>query len=121
MGEAAIGLGYLLLGGLFVFAGLDHFARFRAVAGMLVARGWPQPEALLALASAFQIAAGLGLALGVMRPWAALGLAAFTIAASLLLLDFWRFQGPERAGLRSAFTVNFGLVGGLLLAYGESV
>jgi putative oxidoreductase len=121
MGEAATGLGYLLLGGVFVFAGIDHFLRFEAVRRMLADRSWPRPGAVLAVASVFQIVAGLCLALGLLRPWAALGLAAFTVAATLLLLDFWKFQGPPRDGMRSGFTVNVALVGGLLLAFGQSL
>jgi putative oxidoreductase len=121
MSDLAIGIGHLLLGGLFVWAGIDHFLRFREVEAMLVGRGWPRAGALLAAASAFQILAGLGLAVGVLRPWAALGLAAFTVAASLLLLDFWRFQGEQRGAMRSGFAVNVGLVGGLILAFGASI
>jgi putative oxidoreductase len=119
--DIATGLGYLLLGGLFVWAGVDHFRRFAAVKAMLEGRGWPAPGALPALASAFQIVAGLCLAFGVLRAAAALGLAGFTIAASVLLLDFWRFEGDEREGMRSGFAVNLALAGGLLLAFGESL
>ena len=60
---------------------------------------------------------GLGLALGFLRPWAS----AFTIAATLMLLDFWRFQDPQREGMRSDFLVNSGLLGGLILAFGQSL
>jgi len=113
-------LGYLLLGGLFVWAGIDHFRRFDDVRSMLVGRGWPQAGALLTAASVFQIVAGLCLAVGVLRPLAALGLAGFTVAATLLLLDFWRFDGEQREAMRSGFVVNVGLFGGLLVAAGGS-
>lgn len=39
------------------------------------------------------------------------------MVASVLLLDFWRFSGPEREGMRSGFLVNVELLGGLLLAF----
>lgn len=110
------GLGYLMMGGLFVFGGVDHALRFGAVRAMLAGRGWPVPGVLLAAASAFEFVAGLGLALGIARGPAAFGLAAFTVVATVTLLDFWRFKGPEREGMRSGFLVNVGLVGGLLLA-----
>lgn len=112
----AASLGYLLMGGLFVFSAIDHALRYGAVRAMLAGRGWPMPGVLLAAASAFELAAGLGLVLGIARGTAALGLAAFTMAASLMLLDFWRFEGPQREGMRSGFLVTVGLVGGLLLA-----
>lgn len=117
----AMTLGYLLMGAIFVFAGFDHLRRFQTVKALLVQRGWPSPGPILVLASVFQIVAGLGLALDVLRPWAALGLAAFTVAASVTLLDFWGAQGPARDGMRSGFVVNVGLLGGLLLAFGASL
>lgn len=63
-----------------------------------------------------ELVAGLCLATGIGRPCAALALIAFTIAASVLALDFWRYCGPERQGLRSAFTINIAVLGGLILA-----
>lgn len=114
----AILVGCFLMGGIFVQAGIDHFRRFDAVKGMLRSRNWPFPGAMLALASAFQIAAGLGLAFGVQRPLAALGLAVFTVVASVTLVDFWRHTGAERESLRAIFLVNCGLTGGLVLAAG---
>ena len=81
----------------------------------------PLPALLLALASGFQVVAGFYLVIGMLRPYAALGLAVFTIAASLLLLDFWRFSGPEREGLRIAFLQNLGILGGLLLVAGAGL
>ena len=88
---------------------------------MLAERGWPAPAALLALASVFQVAAGLCLVFDVLRAAAALGLAGFTIAATVLLLDFWRFEGAERDGMRSGFAVNVAVLGGLLIAFGDSL
>ncbi len=117
----AVLVGCLLMGGIFVQAGIDHFRRFDAVSAMLRSRNWPFPGPVLALASAFQIAAGLGLALGVQRPLAALGLAVFTVVASVTLVDFWRHTGPERESQRAIFLVNCGLTGGLLLAAGLGI
>lgn len=113
----AASIGYLLMGGVFVFAGVDHARRFVQVRGMLARRGWPAPGALLVAGSLLEFAAGLGLAFGIARAVSALALAAFTVVASFLLLDFWRFTGPEREGMRSGFLVNIGLVGGLILAF----
>jgi putative oxidoreductase len=56
------------------------------------------------------------LILGIGRPYAAAALIAFTIAASVTMLDFWRYSGVERLSLRSAFITNIAIVGGLLVA-----
>lgn len=109
-------LGFMLIGGVFVWAGAEHFLRFRTIAGQLAERHFPAPTVLLAAGSTVEIAAGLGLATGIGRTCAAMALIAFTVAASAMVLDFWRCSGPERQGLRSAFTINIAVVGGLLLA-----
>ena len=83
--------------------------------------GTGKSHLLLALGSALQIVAGLCVITGVGRPLAALALAAFTIAATVTLLDFWHFEGPPRESMRSGFIVNFAVLGGLLLAFGQSL
>ncbi|WP_274425026.1 DoxX family membrane protein [Chelativorans sp. YIM 93263] len=106
-------VGLIMLGGVFVCAGIEHFLRFRQIAAQLP---FPYPRLMLAAGSALEIVAGLCLAVGVGRPYAALALIAFTIAASLMMLNFWSYSGPERQSIRSAFTINIAVVGGLLLA-----
>lgn len=109
-------LGFILLGGVFVWAGLEHFLRFRFVTRQLGEMGFPAPVALLAAGSLVETVAGMCLILGFYRPYAAAALIVFTIAASAMALNFWRYSGPQRQGLRSAFIINFAVVGGLVLA-----
>jgi putative oxidoreductase len=114
--ELARHLGFLLLGGLFVWAAGVHFLTFKDVSSMMAGRGFPAPALLLAAGSVVELVGGLCLILGFGRPYAAAALAVFTIAASAMLLDFWRYSGIERLNLRSAFTANLAIIGGLLLA-----
>jgi putative oxidoreductase len=100
----------------FVRAGCVHFLRFHAMCSMLASRGWPVPRTLLAAASALQIAAGLGLLWPPSRHASAIALLAFTICASVTLLDFWRLPGRERVGAANGFFSNVAVCGGLLLA-----
>src|SRR5262249_32826069 len=79
----------LLLGGLFVWAAAVHFVTFKDVSSMLAGRGFPAPAFLLAAGSVVELAGGLCLILGVGRPYAAAALAIFTIAATVMMLDFW--------------------------------
>nr|WP_245432801.1 DoxX family protein [Mesorhizobium loti] len=109
-------IGLILLGGVFVWAGLEHFLRFRTITGQLGEQGFPAPVPLLAAGSLLEIAAGLCVVLGFHRPYAAAALVVFTIAASALALNFWRYSGPQRRGLRSAFIINIAVIGGLFLA-----
>ncbi|OBQ60014.1 DoxX family protein [Mesorhizobium erdmanii] len=109
-------LGALLIGGVFIWAGIEHFVKFRAMTEYLAARRLPAPAFLLAVGSALEIIAGSLLAKGIAMPFAASALVVFTLAANMLLLRFWACRGSERQVLRSAFLVNFAVVGGLLLA-----
>jgi putative oxidoreductase len=112
----AHGLGFALLGGVFVWAGAEHFLKFRVVTAQLADRQFPAPAFLLAVGSVVEIGAGLCLAIGIARPSAAAALIAFTVVASATALNFWRYSGAERQGLRSAFTINIAVIGGLLFA-----
>jgi putative oxidoreductase len=109
-------LGALLLGGVFVFAGIEHFVKFGAMRDYLASQEFPAPAFLLAAGSAIEIVAGLMLALGFAPPFAAGALAVFTLAANFMLLRFWTADEPERQVQRNAFLINFAVIGGLLLA-----
>ena len=108
--------GKILLGGVFVVAGLRHLMIVPVLATAVAARGVPFPRAAVLAGTGFQIVAGLALVLGFFVTWASLGLILFTIVASFLLVNFWDKEGEERIALSNAFQTNIGLIGGLLLA-----
>lgn len=110
-------LGRTLLGGVFIWAGIEHFVAFRPLVGIMAQQRIPRPATLLAIGSVWQTVAGLCLILDVGRAWAALALIVFTIVATLMLLAFWRLDhGPAREEQRRAFLTNVALIGGLILA-----
>ena len=107
--------GRILLGGVFVVAGLRHLMIVPVLSAAVAARGVPYPGIVLLAGTVFQIGAGLALMLGVFTSWAALGLILFTIVASVLLVNFWDKEGEERIALANAFQTNIGLIGGLMI------
>ena len=109
-------IGLFLIGGVFAWGGVHHFLHFRDLTGWLASRKWPFPALLLAAGSLFQIAAGGMLAFGLYVQPAALGLIAFTVVASVTLLDFWNQPPETRTSAQNAFTANIALIGGLILA-----
>ena len=116
--ELASGLvviGRILLGGIFVVAGLRHLLILPVLTTALEQRGVSAPRAMLLAGTAFQIVAGAALVLGLFVTLASLGLIVFTVVASFLLVNFWDKQGEERVALANAFQTNVGLVGGLML------
>ncbi|RWM93180.1 MAG: DoxX family protein [Mesorhizobium sp.] len=106
----------LLIGGVFVFAGIEHFVKFKAMCEYLASRKFPAPAVMLAAGSALEVVAGLMLALGRAVPFAAGALVLFTLATNVAPLRLWESEEPERQVLRNAFLINLAVVGGLLVA-----
>lgn len=109
-------IGRTLLGGMFVVAGFRHLMIVPVLTMAVQARGLPFPQAVVLAGTGFQIVAGLALVFGFFVTWAALGLIAFTVVASVMLVNFWDKEGEERTALTNVFQTNIGLIGGLLLA-----
>lgn len=59
--------------------------------------------------------------LGLWVAAAAFGLIVFTVAASIMLLNFWSMEGEARIGARSAFESNIAIIGGLLIAASQAI
>jgi putative oxidoreductase len=115
LASGLIVIGRVLLGGIFVVAGLRHLLILPVLTAALEQRGVAAARAVLLAGTAFQIVAGAALVLGLFVTLASLGLILFTVVASFLLVNFWDKQGEERVALANAFQTNVGLVGGLML------
>ncbi len=119
MNHILIIAGHAAIGFLFVFAGVSHFWRLDQVSALMTQNGIPFSRIILVIGSLFQIVAGGLLAIGLYVMPAALGLAIFTAAATLMVLRFWTMPvGPARHGASNAFLTNIGVVGGLLVTAG---
>jgi putative oxidoreductase len=108
--------GRLLLGGLFVVGGIHHLFSIPFLTQAIAGRGMPAPKFVLLLGTAVQTIAGLALMVGVYPFWAAWSLIVFTIAASILLVNFWDMEGQAREGAIRTWQSNAAIVGGLLIA-----
>jgi putative oxidoreductase len=109
-------LGRLLLGGLFLFAGIRHFWLLDPLTGLLASRGVPAPRLALIAGSVWEGVFGALLVLGIAVPLAALALVGFTIVATALFLNFWSMEGQQREIALNGALTNVGVVGGLLIA-----
>ncbi len=81
----------------------------------------PLPRFVLAAGTAFQIAAGTLLILGICVVPAALGLIVFTVAATVMMLNFWDMEGGTRGWAINNWLSNVGIVGGLLLVAAQGL
>ncbi len=109
-------LGRVLLGGLFLFAGIRHFFLIEPLSGMLASRNVPAPRLALIAGSVWEGVFGALLVLGIAVPLAALALVGFTVVATALCLNFWTMQGQQREIALNGALTNVGVVGGLLIA-----
>jgi len=116
-----VAVGRALLGCLFVAGGIRHLTIFTAVAKDMARRGVPFPRFVLAAGTAFQVAGGMLLILGMFVVPAALGLIVFTVAATVMMLNFWNMAGETRGWAINNWLSNIGIVGGLLLVAAQGL
>lgn len=111
-----LALGRLLLGGLYVAGGIHHFFFIVPLTDAIEARGIPFAKGVLVMGSLFQIVASILLMLGLFVTAAAFGLIVFTLAATIMLLNFWDMQGTARDSAINTWKTNMAIIGGLLIA-----
>jgi putative oxidoreductase len=80
----------------------------------------PFPRFSLAAGTAFQIAAGTLLILGMFVVPSAFGLIVFTAAATLMMLNFWDMEGEIRVWCVNNWLSNIGIIGGLLVVAAQA-
>ena len=108
-------LGRLLLALLFVPAGLMKITGFSGTVGYIASVGLPLASLGAVLAIVVEVGAGLALALGWRTRWAALVLAVFTLAATVLFHNFWAMPADQAFVQQLMFFKNIAVVGGLLV------
>lgn len=102
--------GRILLGHIFLLAGINKISAYEGTAGYMEAMG--VPGALLPLVIILEIVGGLALIIGFKTKWAALALAGFTVIAAVLFHADFSDQTQM-----ILFMKNWAITGGLLLVY----
>lgn len=87
----------------------------------IAARGVPFPRLVLLAGSSFEFACGVLLIAGLWGPAAAFGLIVFTIAASIMLLNFWDMEGDARFNTMNAWLSNIAVMGGLMVTAAQAL
>ncbi|MBS7660998.1 DoxX family protein [Pseudomonas lalucatii] len=110
MNNAIVLLARLLLAHIFVLAGINKIGGFAGTQGYMESMG--VPGVLLPLVILLEVGGGLALIFGFLTRWAALALAAFSVAAALIFHTNFAEQMQM-----ILFMKNFSMAGGLLLLY----
>ena len=102
--------GRILLGHIFLLAGINKIPAYEGTAGYMEAVG--VPGVLLPLVILLEILGGLALIIGFKTRWAAIALAGFTVLAAILFHADFSDQTQM-----ILFMKNWAITGGLLLVY----
>jgi uncharacterized membrane protein YphA (DoxX/SURF4 family) len=95
--------------------GFDKATDFAAAEAEMAHFGVTPPGPFAALTIAVEVGGSFLVLSGLYRWLGALGLAGFTLFASMLANRFWDVPGPTRIPLENAFFEHLGLAGGFLL------
>ncbi len=107
----------ILLALMFVVAGASKFANLPGTAGYITSGGLPFGALLAPVVAAVELFFGLAIIIGWQARWAALGLALFTIVASLLFHKFWAVPADQAFVQQLMFMKNLAVAGGLLMVF----
>ena len=107
--------GRVLVGVLFLWAGIDKVQGWQGALQEVVAGGLPAPTLLLALTIVLQVAGGAAIVAGRLLKPACWALAAFTGLATVLYHGFWHATGAARHAELIPFMEHVCIVGGLLV------
>jgi putative oxidoreductase len=112
--DAALLLGRILLGAIFVMSGYGKLTGLEGFTASLQSQGVPFAPVMAVLAGAIEFTGGLLVVLGFQARLGALCLVVFTIAATLIAHRFWEFDGAAYRGQQIQFSKNLSIIGGLL-------
>jgi putative oxidoreductase len=110
-------LGRALLGGFFLYNGVNHFQNMGAMTAYARSKGVPLPSVAVAATGAMLLSGGASLLSG-FRPKIGAALAtAFLAGVSPIMHAFWREQDAQQQMTEMVnFTKNVALIGGALFA-----
>lgn len=114
---AVVVIARVLLGLMFLLAGLSKFGNLQGTAGYIASGGLPMGYPLAVLTAAIEVLGSIALIIGFQARYAALVLALFTLAASVLFHNFWAVAADKQYMQQLMFMKNLAVAGGLLFVF----
>ena len=108
-------IGRVLLALMFVGAGISKIGGFDGTVGFIASKGLPLPSLLAVATIVLEVLGGLALIVGWQTRWAALALALFTLAASVIFHNFWALPADQQMVQQLMFMKNLSVAGGMLV------
>jgi uncharacterized membrane protein YphA (DoxX/SURF4 family) len=111
--------GRVILGGFFLYNGINHFKQKEGLAQYAGAKNLPAPEMAVLVSGAMLAAGGASLILGMKPKLGAISVIGFLATASPLFHDFWNEQDPQAKQQQMInFSKNMALLGAALALAG---
>jgi putative oxidoreductase len=107
-------IGRVLLGGLFLVAGIRKIMLYSGSVAYFTKLGFPAPEVMAVLAILIEVGGGALLILGWQTRRVSWLLVLFVVIATAMAHRFWEFDAPQYANQMNHFLKNAAIVGGLL-------
>ena len=100
----------VLMGGMFLLAGIQKFMGLEGTAGYIASVDLPASMVLAVLVAALEVVAGAAILLGIRVKLAAAALVVFTVVATLLFHTGWSANAMQM----TLFMKNLAIIAGLL-------
>lgn len=105
-------VGRVILGGFFLYNGINHFKEKEGLTQYAASKNLPQPELGVLASGALLAAGGASLIFGLKPKFGALAVIGFLAAASPLFHDFWNEEDPQAKQQHMInFSKNMALLG----------
>jgi putative oxidoreductase len=113
--QIAFMVGRLLVGGMYLGAGINNLVNLGATAGYAASKGVPDPAFLVSLASALLVIGGISLLTGFQPRVGVAAVLLFLIPVTLVMHNFWALQGFQATLEQHSFLGNVALAGSALM------
>ena len=111
-------IGRILLGGYFLYNGINHFLSLGSMAGYAASKGVPAPEIAVMGSGLLLLVAGASILLG-MYPMVGIAAAAlFLVGVTPMMHDFWAVPADQQLAEMVNFTKNLALLGATVMLVG---
>jgi|AntRauTorckE6833_2_1112554.scaffolds.fasta_scaffold60204_2 uncharacterized membrane protein YphA (DoxX/SURF4 family) len=108
-------IGRILLGGYFLYSGINHFRNVEELTGYAGSKNLPAPKWAVIFTGALLTLGGIGVVLGVFPELAILLLILFLLPTTLIMHDFWNADEDAKQSEMTDFLKNIALIGALLM------
>lgn len=109
-------IGQILLGGFFVYNGINHFITLEGSAGYAKSKGVPAAKFAVAFASLMLVVGGISILTGFMMDIGAWILVIFLLGVTFTMHPFWKAADPQHRMIETImFAKNIALLGALLM------